>query len=140
MLPKTSVMKALLALLVLGAIYWFGLRTDPAVDALNQALQQHASRAFLAYPYQFRVVQLKEGVATISSPRSAEMPVYRMIGAIDSSLAGKDATDPDFIAAQKQLATMQGEARQIVIGQPGVTGVKWELDKNWLSERGILLD
>jgi hypothetical protein len=140
MLPKTSMMKVLLGLLVLGAVYWFGLRTDPAVDALNQTLQHQGSRAFLAYPYQFRVVQLKDGVATISSPRSAEMPVYRMIGAIDPSLAGKDATDPDFIAAQKQLANMQGEARQIVIAQPGVTSVKWELDKNWLSEHGILLD
>ena len=40
----------LAAILALGAIYWFGLRTDPKVAALNQAIEAKASPALRDYP------------------------------------------------------------------------------------------
>ncbi|MFN3398224.1 MAG: hypothetical protein ACK4ZS_06785 [Sulfurimicrobium sp.] len=128
------------AMLALGAIYWFGLRTDPKVAALNQAIEAKASPALRNYPYPFQVLRLEGTVAVMATPRSPAVPVYRMIGALYPSLAGKSPDNPDFVAAEKELAKAQSEARKIVLEQPGVTGVKWELDENWLISHGISLN
>jgi hypothetical protein len=132
--------KILFALFAIGAIYWFGLRTDPKVDALNQSIQQMGSPALRNYPYSFQVMRLDAGEALMGTPRSMEVPVYRMIGAIYPNLSGRSPNDPDFVAAEKEMAQIQSEARQIVLGQPGITGVKWELDRNWLLANGIQLN
>jgi hypothetical protein len=125
---------------VFGAVYWFGLRTDPRVVALNQALQESGSPAMRNYPYTFRVVRVEAETAVMATPRSFKVPVYRMIGAIHSNLAGKAPTDPDFVAAEKELAQLQSDARRIVLEQPGISAVKWELDQNWLLAHNIQLN
>lgn len=134
------IQQILVAILLLGTIYWFGLRTDPKVEALNQALHQIGSPAMQNFPYTFRVVRLEglDGeIAVMGTPRSSQVPVYRMIGVIHPNLSGKSPTHPDFIAAEKELANIQSEARQVVLNQVGVTSVKWELDKNWLIAHNI---
>ena len=124
---------------VLGAlVYWAG--GDPQVDALNEAIKQNGSRALKEYPYQFRVLRLEDGVATMTTPRSPQVPVYRMIRAIDPNVNPRDPNNPEFVAAEKALAGVQEEARRIVLAQPGVTSVKWELDRNWLIDHGIAVD
>lgn len=132
-----QIIRILSVILVLGTVYWFGLRTDPKVEVLNQALNNIGSPALRNFPYSFRVISLKNGLAVMGSPRSFDVPVYRMIGALYPNLSGKAANDPDFIAAEKELAQIQSEARKIILGQPGVTGVKWELDRNWLIAHNI---
>jgi len=79
-------------------------------------------------------------VAVMATPRSPAMPVYRMIGLIYPALAGSAPDNPDFVSAEKELAKVQSEARQIVLDQHGVSGVKWELDQNWLIAHGISLN
>ena len=138
--PNKRTQKILLAVFVLGAIYWFGLRTDPKVTVLNQALQQMSSPALRNYPYAFSVVRLEGTSAVMGTPRSTDVPVYRMIGAIYPNLSGRSPDDPDFVAAEKELAQIQSEARQIILGQPGVTSVSWELDRSWLITNGIQLN
>ena len=137
---NTPIFKILSVILAVGLIYWFGLRTDPKVDALNETLDKLGSPAFHHYPYEFKVLRLDGEVAVLTTPRSMEVPVYRMIGAINPNLSGRAPGDPDFIAAEKELAQMQSEARQIVLAQPGVTGVKWELDQNWLIAHNIQIN
>jgi hypothetical protein len=137
---KKRILKILFAVLALAAIYWFGLRTDPRVEALNRAIQQNGSPALHEYPYAFRVLRAEGSLAVMATPRSAEVPVYRMIGAIYPTLAGRAPNDADFVAAEKELAKIQSEARQIVLDQPGISGVKWELDQNWLIAHGIPLN
>lgn len=44
---------------------------------------------------------------------------------------------PGFVAVEKELAKSQEEARQIVLAQPGVSGIKWALDHSWLKSHGI---
>lgn len=66
--------------------------------------------------------------------------VVLVLGAIYPSLSGKGAENPDFVAAEKELAQMQSEARQIVLAQPNVSEVKWELDQNWLISNSIPLN
>ena len=135
---KTAI--ALIALLALGAIYWFGLRADPKVAALNLAIEKNASPALLDYPYRFKVLRLEGAVAVMATPRSPALPVYRMIGALYPSLAGKAPDNPDFVAAEKELAQVQSEAKNIVLEQPGVTGTTWELDRDWLIGKNISLN
>lgn len=132
--------RILMAVLAFGAIYWFGLRTDPAVQALNQAIEDKGSLALRNYPYKFSVLRMEGSVAVMATPRSPAVPVYRMIGALYPALSGKGAENPDFIAAEKALAQVQSEARQIVLAQPNVSEVKWELDRNWLISNSIPLD
>lgn len=135
-----KLVKGLVAVIVLALVWWFGLRTDPKVAALNDAIETQGSQALLGYPYEFRVVRLEGGMATMSTPRSPAMPVVRMIGAIDPWLAGKGPDNPDFVTAEKHLADVQAEARAIVLKQPGVTQVKWELDEGWLISHGIQMN
>jgi hypothetical protein len=137
---KKQIVKILLAVFVLGTIYWFGLRTDPKVEALNQQIESTGSAALRNYPYLFRVVRLEGELAVMATPRSSEVPVYRMIGAIYPNLSGRAANDPDFVAAEKELAQIQSEARQIVLSQQGVSSVKWELDQNWLIAHNIQMN
>jgi hypothetical protein len=139
-MKRTRTLKILSAILILGIIYWFGFRTDPRVDAMNQALSQIGSPALRNYSYSFRVIRLEDGLAVMGSPRSFDVPVYRMIVALHPNLSGKTTNDPDFIAAEKELAQIQSEARKIILGQPGVTGVKWELDRNWLIAHNIQIN
>ncbi len=136
----TRITRTLFAVFVLGAIYWFGPRTVPKVEALNQALHEFGSSALRSYPYAFSVVRLEGESAVMGTPRSPQVPVYRMIGAIYPNLSGRSPNDPDFVAAEKELAQIQSEARQIVLNQPGVTSVKWELDQNWLLAHNIQLN
>lgn len=122
--------------LVVGAL-WMAFRTDPRVDALNHAISSQGDAALRNYPYPFHVMRMEGSVAVMGSPRSSVMPVSSMIRAIDPHLEGASPTDPDFVAAEQQMAKLQFEARDIVLHQPGVTSVKFELDKDWLQEHQI---
>ncbi|BAN35553.1 hypothetical protein SCD_n01738 [Sulfuricella denitrificans skB26] len=130
----------LAAILAVSTLYLTVFRSDPLVEALNQAIQANGSPELKKYPYPFKVLRMEGTAAVMNTPRSPAMPVYRMIGAIDPALRGKAPDNPDFVAAEKALAKIQSEARQIVLSQPGVTDVKWELDKNWLISHQIALD
>ena len=90
------------ALLAGGLLYWSS--GDPKVDALNEAIKRNGSKALRDYPYQFRVLRLETGVATMTTPRSPQVPVYRMIRAIDPTVNPRNPNDPDFVAAEKALA------------------------------------
>jgi hypothetical protein len=130
---------ALLLVALLAALVYWASR-DPQVDALNEAIRRNGSQALRDYPYQFRVLRLDNGVATMTTPRSPQVPVYRMIRAIDPNVNPRDPNNPEFVAAEKALAGVQDEARRIVLAQPGVKSVKWELDRNWLIDHGIAVD
>lgn len=45
--------------------------------------------------------------------------------------------DPAFVAQEKALAQAQSEAMAIVRAEPGITGVRWELDVAWLRAHAI---
>jgi hypothetical protein len=41
------------------------------------------------------------------------------------------------VAAERQLGEVQADPRSIVLSQPGVKAVKFELDRDWLSTHNI---
>lgn len=91
------------------------------------------------YPYPFHVIRVEERTAIMGTPRSASMPVYRVLPAIDPSLRGVSSADPAFQQAQQALAEHQAHARAIVMTDPDIRAVRWELDEAWLRQHGVSL-
>lgn len=123
-------------LLALIVYLFFKMVYVPAdVRALNQALSQDA---YLAdYPYPFRVLRIENATATMSSPRSANVSVPEIIAAIDPSLDGIDLTDERYQTAQQALADHQAHAHELVVSDPDIARVTWELDEIWLRKQGV---
>lgn len=126
-----------LAVLVAFLFDWFIQRPDPMTRRLNAAIAEHASEQLKNYPYPFHVLRVIGSKAVMGSPRSYEVPVTRFIPLVHPEVDVMNSNDPAFIAAQKELAALQSEARSIVAAQPGIESVTWEIDKRWLSAHGI---
>ena len=125
-----------IALLIIGAILLFRLFYEtPGVSSLNATLAEHAELA--AYPYRFRVLGFDDGVATMSTPRSAEFPAYRALVILYPQLRDHAPDSQAMIDAQQELARVQGIARRIVAESDDVTRVVWQLDEAWLRAAGF---
>jgi hypothetical protein len=125
-----------IAVVVVAALaFWIGSSWKPRVWELNAMLE--ADPQIADYPYRFRVVALDDGVAAIATPRSFDLPAYRFLAIIHPNLANKADNDPEVIAAQQELIDHQKRAQGLVLAQPDVESVRWELDTQWLSARGI---
>lgn len=124
---------AALALTVMVNIFY-----EPSeVRALNAVLKQDDK--LNSYPYHFRVLAVKNGVAVMTSPRSADVPVPVIIKVIDPSLQNVSVSEERFFEAQQALADLQAYARERVMAQEGISRVIWKLDEEWLLSHGIKL-
>lgn len=126
-----------LALVVAWAVDGFIQRPDGQTRALNAAIAAEGSAELKAYPYPFRVLRVEGDKAIMGTPRSRDVSVTRIIKVLYPDINVLDANDPAFIAAQKVLAGLQFEARDIVAKQPGIKTVTWEIDRHWLGAHGI---
>ncbi|MBI4755320.1 MAG: hypothetical protein HY778_07875 [Betaproteobacteria bacterium] len=137
-LPKLKIWHwIVLAVLVAFALDWFVQRPDERSRDLNRAIESEASEQLRAYPYQFRVIRTEGDAAVMTTPRDRNVPALNFLRAVQPDLDVMNANDPAFVAAQTRLGQMQDEARAIVLEQPGVKSVRWELDKRWLRSHGI---
>ena len=126
---------ALVAVAAIIAAFWlFG--GDPRVRELNDTLKNDTEIA--AYPFPFHVTKLENGLATVTSPRSAEFSVLKFIGLAWPDLAGMDGNRPEVIAAQKRLAKIQGKVGEILRKEPDVKAIQWVLDREWFEDRGVV--
>lgn len=126
----------LIGILVIGALaFWINSAWKP--DAWNLDSVLESDPKITSYPYRFRVVSLENGVATLSTPRSFDVPAYRFLAIIHPNLKDKADNDPQMIAAQQDLIDHQKHAQGLILAQPQVQSVQWELDTQWLAARGI---
>lgn len=128
---------AILILVFLVWLDWYIRAPDSRARELTAVVQEQGSAKLKAYPYQFKVFKVEGGTAWLSTPRNFSVPAFKALGALYPDINVKDANDPAFIAAEKQLAEVQGEARAILLSQPGIKEVRWELDRDWLREHFI---
>ncbi len=128
-----SIALALVILIALG--FWLKATWQPKVWELDKVLTSQPQ--LKTYPYQFRVRAFQNGIAVISTPRSFDIPAIRFLEIINPKLAGKAQDDPEMIAAQQDLIDHQKLAMGLILGQPGVTSVDWELDTQWLADHGV---
>lgn len=120
------------------ALAWYWLAQDGRVDEINARLD--ADHVLAAYPFTFRVLALDHGVATVSSPRSAEVAAMQFLRAAYPELLRTSVDHPDMMAAQDVLAATQTRAAKLIRNQPDVTSLRWEVDERWFNERGVFLD
>ncbi|MBL3601096.1 MAG: glutamate-ammonia-ligase adenylyltransferase [gamma proteobacterium endosymbiont of Lamellibrachia anaximandri] len=125
-----------LGIFVLGLLVLF-LYEDPKASDLNDLLEEDAEIS--AFPYAFRVLRISNGIAVMSSPRSTEVPVARVLGILFPRVAGKSPASAEFQKVQKNLAKVQTKARDLVVADPEIKRVHWELDRAWLSGHGVIV-
>jgi hypothetical protein len=123
------------AILIAVLFFWAKSTWKPEVWNLGEVLTSDPQLA--DYPYQFRLRDFRDGVAVISTPRSPDFPAYSFLQVIHPKLAGKAQDDPEMIAAQQDLIDHQKRAMGLMLAQPGVKSVDWELDVKWLADHGI---
>lgn len=126
-----SIILATIAVIAL----FFAFYESPGVSRLNSLLSKNAEVA--SYPYHFRVVNFENGMATMSTPRSADFSAYRALAILYPELRNQSPDSPAMLEAQQAMAKVQGNARKIVMGANDVSRVSWELDENWLRREGI---
>lgn len=129
----------LIVIALLVALDWAIRRPDGQTRQLNEILASQGSAELRSYPYRFQVRRVEHGMAVLSTPRNVEVPALRALGVLHPEVNVKDQNDPAFIAVEKQLARVQSEAAELVRIQPGIKGVRWELDRDWLRRQGIEL-
>lgn len=128
---------ALLVLACLVALDWAIRRPDARSRELNAIIETQGSAQLKAYPYQFRVLRVEGKTAVLGTPRNFAVPAFKVLGVLYPKIDVKDANNPAFIAVEQQLGAVQSEARSIVAAQPGISDVRWELDRQWLLQHGI---
>ena len=128
---------AVLVLALAFAVDWFIQRPDSRTRELNQALMEQGSPQLKAYPYKFHVLRVEGDIAVIATPRNFNVPAFHVLGTLYPDLNVKNNNDPAFIKAQQALGAVQAEARTLILSQPGIKSMRWELDKAWLTAHGI---
>lgn len=128
-------------LIVIGAVVlgvaaaWYAGQ-DHSSGSLNAMLRQDPT--VREYPYAFRVKSVRNGVAEIYTPRSAELSALRFVAILDPELEGLPPDDPRVVAAQKELARVQQHVRELVLADPDIDRVSWVSDRDWYERRGIV--
>ena len=127
----------LIALALIVGLDWIIQAPDSRSRDLTQAIHAQGSERLKSYPYQFWVMEIKGTTAILSSPRDRTVPAMQMIAVLHPGINTRDPNNPEFIAAQKTLADIQTEAREILLKQPGIKEVRWGLDRKWLTAHHI---
>jgi hypothetical protein len=126
---------ALGIIVIFALALWVKSSWQPQVWEINAMLE--SDKQLADYPYQFKLRSLENGVAVLSTPRSPAFPAMSFLEIIHPQLADKAQDDPAMIAAQQELIDHQKRAMGLMLAQPGVTKVDWELDVRWLADHGI---
>lgn len=129
--------RILLIVAALTAVSWWMHRPDERTRQLNDVLETKASAHLKTYPYEFRVLRVEGKTAVLSTPRNFDVPAFKMLGALYPDINVKNPNDPAFIAKEQALAAAQSEAGELIRSQPGIEGIRWELDTHWLEAHGI---
>lgn len=127
----------LVAVALLVVLDWAIRRPDGQTRQLNAVLAEKAGPELKAYPYQFQVLRVEGNTAVMSTPRNFDAPAFLMLGKLYPDINVKDNNNPKFIEVERLLGRVQDEAKDIVLAQPGIASVRWELDRNWLRRQGI---
>ncbi len=127
----------LIVIALLVVLDWAIRRPDSRSRELTAIIHSQGSEQLKSYPYQFHVLRVDGKTAVMSTPRNFEVPALNMLGVLFPKVNVKDGNNPEFIAIQRQLGQVQDEAKAIVLAQPGITDIRWELDREWLRKQGI---
>ncbi|MEM6604911.1 MAG: hypothetical protein AAF671_04070 [Pseudomonadota bacterium] len=126
----------LLTLISLGLLYYW-LSRDEQVAALNSEL--NANPQLHAYAFRFKVIEIVDRVAVVSSPLQPGLSVVHFVRAVYPTLQAAPIDDPGVMAAQMELSSMQQLAEDLLLSNPGIDTVRWQLDELWYKHNGVFL-
>lgn len=126
-----------LIIIFLVGLDWYIRAPDNRSRQMTGIIETQGSAELKAYPYRFHVTKIVGETAYLSTPRNVEVPAFKMLGVLYPKINTRDANNPAFIAEEQHLGRVQSEARAILLGQPGIKEVQWELDREWLIRHGI---
>jgi hypothetical protein len=124
------------ALIVLLLVF-YGRNFVPRTWELNEMLRNDPVLA--AYPYEFRVVNFLNGVATVTRPYTDAFGPETFLLQIDPALAGLGSDDPALRTAEQALQAQESRAVGLLLGQPDVQSVDWWLDQAWYTRNEVPL-
>jgi hypothetical protein len=124
-------------ILFLVGLDWYIRAPDSRSRQLSSAIEAQAGSELKSYPYKFKVLKVSGETAYVSTPRNFDVPAFKALAVLYPDINTKNANDPAFIAAEQLLGRVQSEARSIVLAQPGVKDVQWQLDRDWLTAHAI---
>lgn len=124
-------------LIFLVALDWYIRSPDSRSRELTGVIASQASIELKDYPYQFKVLKVSGDTAYISTPRNFDVPAFKALAVLYPEINTRNANDPAFIAAEQKLGRVQSEAQAIVLAQPGIKNVEWQLDRDWLTAHHI---
>ncbi len=127
-----------LACVVILVVAWNLLSRDPRIGELNQLLAEDHELG--EFPFHFRVVKLENGIATVTSPRSAQVPVMQFLRAAYPELASVSVDDPRMMEAQAVLVKKQSRAAEVIKSEADIGAIRWQVDERWFEERGVRLE
>ena len=107
---------------------WLGWR-GMAVITVNNAIQ--ADEELTEYPYPFRVLRLDGQTAVMTTLRSPSVSTQLALQTLFPELEGLSDSHPEFRRTEREYARLQARATQVVLDQPGIARIRWELDENW---------
>ena len=125
------------AFLLLGLLAWL-LTLDFRLGEIDAMLQQ--DQEIGGYAYSFRALEITGTTAIISTPRSNAVPAVKFLGMIKPGLRNKSEQAPEVIAAQKELGAIQSKVRKLVLSRNDIEKVRWRIDKEWYSQKGIWIE
>ena len=134
----TRIYLVALSIVAVAGIAWWLSTWDSRVSQMNKTLATDVELA--SYPYQFRVLSLENGIAEISSPRSAEVPVIQFLRIINPEFKNNSVTDEPVMTAQDKLARLQARAGKLVSEMDEVDSIRWTIDRKWYASNGVYLD
>lgn len=111
------------------------LREPAPLKAVNSLLDSDSQLS--AYAYQFEVLSLENGVATVMTPRSAQVSALRFVYILYPDLADYPATHPDVTKATREFNELHSRVQHLVSSHNAVRQVKWQLDKEWYAKQGV---
>ncbi|WP_439100422.1 hypothetical protein [Congregibacter sp.] len=127
----------LVTIMVIG-VAWYWSSQDSRVGEINNRLTLDSQLA--NYPFPFRVETLENGIATMNSPRSAQVPAMRFLRTAYPELSKTAVDHPDMMKAQDTLAATQSRAAELVKAFPDVSNIRWVIDERWYNEHGVFLN
>jgi hypothetical protein len=127
---------AVIALIALLLIF-YGRHLMPRIWEMNEMLRTDPVLA--SYPYEFRVVNYLNGVATITRPYTDASGPGAFLTHINPALAGLGKDDAAMRSAEQALRQQEERAISLLLDQPDVDSVNWWLDQAWYTRNKVPL-
>ena len=114
------------------------LKYDSRANELNALLISNTELA--AYPYKYRVLQVNDGIAVMTSLSSSQLSVLHALEIIYPKLRFKAPNSFEIKKAKQEMQRYQEIAARQIRAQDDITTIRWQIDSAWFTKHGIEIE